>query len=163
MIEVELNQLASGLALTSNSAAICSMHGSKSRLISPAGQMNIHRNVSPKVSRSWRVNASSTPTRVSGEQIKRKALPQLDPGLDDKLSSRRLHLDEAGYFVISIDASSRDIVAKYFPNTINSKGTHWSMERKKYDTACSKTLPFLVDVAISPTDATSILILRAVG
>eukprot|EP00892_Ulva_mutabilis_P006615 jgi/Ulvmu1/4325/UM002_0048.1 len=50
------------------------------------------------------------------------AMPQLAPQLDDRLSSRSLSLDEAGYFVIAADAEASEIVAKYFANTINEAG-----------------------------------------
>jgi hypothetical protein len=49
-------------------------------------------------------------------------LPQLMPALDNELSSRQIHLDQAGYFVIHTEPATCEIVARYFTNTINEDG-----------------------------------------
>jgi hypothetical protein len=49
--------------------------------------------------------------------------------LDDELSRRPLQLDDAGYFIISIDRNSSEIVAIFYTNTINNDGAASSQFR----------------------------------
>lgn len=55
----------------------------------------------------------STPTETS---------PINHQALDDRLSQRFIHLDPAGYFLISIDPQAGLICAQHFTNDINEKG-----------------------------------------
>jgi len=49
-------------------------------------------------------------------------VPRLDAAVDDELSKRPLDLDPAGYFIIKVDRSAKEIVAEYFTNIINKNG-----------------------------------------
>jgi hypothetical protein len=54
-----------------------------------------------------------------------RPLPQLHPQLDEGLSGRTLHLDPAGYFIITTEGTGAEgyIKAAFFTNVINEAGT----------------------------------------
>lgn len=73
----------------------------------------------------WRAQRPAAAANAAGQAEAAAApaqLPQADAALDDKLSSRPLELDAAGYFIIKVDREAGELVADFYTNIINEKG-----------------------------------------